>query len=98
MNKKYICLSHILSRKTPSYGNRDALKIDKKSSINLGDVSNTSSWIFSNNHIGTHIDTPYHFNINGKKSYDFSIDEFFYNKVTLIDIPCENGLLIYPKN
>lgn len=90
----HICLSYPLGQTTPSYGNRDNIIIRDNSSIKKGETANTSCWIFSNNHIGTHLDTPYHFNESGKKTIDYPIDYFFFNNVQIIDIPCSNAKLI----
>ncbi len=90
----HICLSHPIKQTTPSYGNRDKVIICDNSSIKKGETANTSSWIFSNNHIGTHIDTPYHFDESGKKTMDYPVDYFFFSKVQLIDIPCFGAKLI----
>jgi kynurenine formamidase len=92
--KTYICLSHIISQNTPSYGNRDRIILRTNSSIKQGETANSSCWIFSNNHIGTHIDVPYHFSETGKKTFEISVDEFIFNKVQLIDINCNNACLI----
>ena len=94
MQNNIVRLSHTITSNIPSYGNRDYVKIEKKSSIMDGDTANTSSWYFSNNHIGTHIDTPYHFDEQGKMSCNFSAGEFYFNSVALVDIPCINGSLI----
>ena len=90
----YIFLSHILNGDTPSYGNKDSFSCLPKSDIKDGDTANTSIWHFTSNHIGTHIDFPYHFDINGKKCHEYSADDFVYNNIILIDIPCMNGNLI----
>ena len=60
----------------------------------MGDTSNTSSWTFTNNHIGTHIDTPNHFSNDGSKSWELDTNFFVFEKVYLIDIPCDRGILI----
>tara|TARA_B100001059_G_C17812703_1_gene573250 strand:- start:1571 stop:2254 length:684 start_codon:yes stop_codon:yes gene_type:complete len=94
INSKYILLSHILNEATPSYGNRDKIIIEANSSISDGETANTSRWVFSNNHIGTHIDVPRHFSDTGKGTFDYPIDYFIFDKVTLIDLECPNGHLI----
>ena len=93
-NSKYILLSHRLEEKTPSYGNRDKIIIEANSSISAGETANTSRWLFTNNHIGTHIDVPYHFSDKGKRTFDYPIDYFIFNKVVLIDLDCKDGHLI----
>jgi len=89
-----ICLSHIISQSTPAYGNRDRVFIRDNSSILKGETANSSCWIFSNNHIGTHIDSPRHFSATGKKTHEFNFNDFFYDKVQLVDISCDSGILI----
>ena len=90
----YILLSHRLNPATPSYGNRDRIILRTNSSIKQGETANSSCWIFSNNHIGTHIDVPYHFSESGKRTFEIPIDEFIFNKVQLIDIDCDDACLI----
>jgi kynurenine formamidase len=92
--KKKVCLSHIIGQDTPAYGNRDRIFIRDNSSIQKGESANTSCWIFSNNHIGTHIDTPYHFLEKGKKTYEYAVEYFFFSKICLVDIPCNEAKLI----
>lgn len=92
--KNNIRLSHIIKQDTPSYGNRDRIFIRTNSSIKKGESANSSCWIFSNNHIGTHIDTPNHFSERGKKTHEIPINDFIFDKVQLIDIPCDEARLI----
>jgi len=89
-----IRLSHIISQSTPAYGNRDRIFIRDNSSILKGETANSSCWVFSNNHIGTHIDSPRHFSATGLKTQDISPNDFFYDKVGFVDITCTNGILI----
>lgn len=90
----FIYLSHPLSAETPSYGNRDSVNITPKSLISEGETANTSTWILTNNHIGSHIDVPKHFYIDGKTLTDIEPHEWVFNKVSFINIPCEKGKLI----
>tara|TARA_B100002051_G_C16606922_1_gene571080 strand:+ start:51 stop:716 length:666 start_codon:yes stop_codon:yes gene_type:complete len=87
-------LSHFLDKNTPTYGNRDNLFIDEVSQISKGDSANSSSWNFSTNHIGTHIDAPSHFFEKGKTITDFKNSYWYSQKCYMIDIPCKNGILI----
>ncbi len=89
-----VLLSHPYNVNTPSYGNRDMLKVTQNSSIAFGETANSSCWIFTNNHIGTHIDVPYHFDLNGVKITDILAKDWIYNSVAIIDIPCEEAKLI----
>jgi arylformamidase len=92
--KNNICLSHIIRQNTPAYGNRDRIFIRTNSSIKKGESANSSCWIFSNNHIGTHIDTPNHFSERGRKTYEIPINDFIFDKVQLVDISCNTARLI----
>ena len=87
-------LSHAYNGNTPSYGNKDMIKIVANSSITSGETSNSSCWIFTNNHIGTHIDTPYHFSNAGKKIIDIPLNDWIFKNVALIDIPCTKAIIL----
>ncbi len=50
------------------------IKVDKVSSIENGDIANVSS-LSMGSHTGTHIDAPYHFNINGKKVDEIDLND-----------------------
>ena len=91
---KVTVLTHPIDNETPSYGNRDLIRIASKSSITNGDTANTSELHFSNNHMGTHIDVPKHFFENGKSLTDIKPEEWFFESVSLIDITCEEARLI----
>lgn len=87
-------LSYVLDELTPSYGNRDIFTISPKSQILDGVGANTSTWNFSNNHIGTHMDTPFHFIEKGKKTKEYDAADFCYENIYLIEKPCSKGDLI----
>ena len=89
-----ILLSHKINECTPTYKNRDKVRIINNSSIKSGDSSNTSKWIFSNNHIGTHIDVPNHFFDEGRTLTEIEPNEWVYNNVAVIDIECKKSRLI----
>lgn len=91
---QYILLSHILKQDTPSYGNRDKVIIRVNSCIRGGETANSSCWVFSNNHIGTHIDVPRHFSDSGKKTTDYPIGDYIFEKVQMISVPCDGPKLI----
>ncbi|WP_439699154.1 cyclase family protein [Mucilaginibacter sp. AW1-7] len=90
----YLLLSHIVSQLTPAYGDKDRVFIKTNSAISKGDTANTSCWFFSNNHIGTHIDSAHHFCENGQKTFEIPIRDYFYEKVSIVDIPCTEAKLI----
>jgi len=94
MKNNIIFLSHKYTRQTPSYGNRDMVKISSNSSIGLGETANSSCWVFTNNHIGTHVDVPFHFSENGKRVGEYDAGNWFFSNVELIDIVCDKAKLI----
>ena len=90
----YVLLSHVLRQDTPSYGNRDKVIIRVNSCIRGGETANSSCLVLSNNHIGTHIDVPRHFSDSGKKTIDYPIGDYVFEKCQLIDLPCDRPKLI----
>ena len=92
----FVLLSHVLKQDTPSYGNRDKVIIRVNSSIKAGETANSSCLVLSNNHIGTHIDVPRHFSIDGKRTVDYPIGDYVFEKCQVIDIPRSEACLIGP--
>lgn len=89
-------LSHILRQDTPSYGNRDKVVIRVNSTIMAGETANSSCWVLSNNHIGTHIDVPRHFCMEGKKTTDYPIGDYVFDICHLVDMPKQEACLLRP--
>ena len=82
-----LSLSYELENSTPAYGGeKKAFQKVIRKSIELGDNTN-NSYLKFNNHVGTHIDFPYHFSENGKKSSDYSSDFWVAKNVGFIE--CE---------
>lgn len=90
----YVLLSHILRQDTPSYGNRDKVIIRVNSSIKAGETANSSCLVLSNNHIGTHIDVPRHFSVDGKRTIDYPIGDYVFEACQVIDLPRKEACLI----
>lgn len=80
-----VWLSHELTQKTPAYRGGKSLEINLDKQMSLGDTCNTVSLSFSN-HLGTHVDVPYHFFKDGKKISDYSPGDWYFKHVKLIDI------------
>jgi len=80
-----IRLSHELRENTPAYPGTPAIRIRPLKQIPAGDSSNTYL-VELPNHIGTHIDTPNHFDLRGRKISEFTIDELVFQKPLLVDI------------
>lgn len=78
-------LSYALDQNTPTYGNRDKFIIEPQSQIVNGVGANTSTWTFTNNHMGTHMDTPHHFYNSGKKTLDYIAEDFCFDVVHFLE-------------
>ena len=79
-----IYLSYFLNEKTPAYGGEEgSIVFDRVKSIANGDTSNNLKLTFPN-HIGTHVDFPFHFNLDGKKGSDYPADFWVFNSVGFI--------------
>ncbi|MDD7986555.1 cyclase family protein [Lentisphaera marina] len=87
-------LSHFLNKNTPLYGNRkENLSIENASCICSGAVANSLKISF-NNHVGTHIDLPKHFDDNGPLLNDYPADFWKFSSIELLDLPCQEEYLI----
>jgi kynurenine formamidase len=81
---KIIYLSYFLNESTPAYGGEEGSVIfDRVKSIANGDTSNNLKLTFPN-HIGTHIDFPFHFDLDGKKGSEYPADFWVFNSVGFI--------------
>lgn len=94
----FIKLSYNLDGNTPAYGGKEGFSLKPLSLIKQGDSANTTKWEFFN-HLGTHVDFPYHFYQNGQTIEDFSEDFWIFNgdKIQILEINIdENNFLIKP--
>lgn len=85
MKNNFIYLSYFLDQMTPTYGNKEKIKLAKKSSIECGDVANHTIMTTSV-HNGTHLDMPLHFFSSGQSIEDFCCSDFIFNQVLFIEI------------
>ncbi len=82
----FVSLSYPLSETDPGWPGSPGLEIERLTSIEKGDVSETSLLkIF--NHFGTHIDSPGHFVGGARWIADFTINDLVFNNPVLVDIP-----------
>lgn len=88
-----IYLSHIIRNDMPCYGGRKSVSINQVSMISKGDTANTLH-ISMNNHIGTHVDVPYHFFNDGLKLTDYPPSQWLFNNPQCIDVEVNPGELI----
>ena len=96
----YRFLSYEINPQTLMYGGKTGFLSKTESSIKNGDSANTQKWNMPN-HLGTHIDFPYHFYENGQTS-DFFPPEFWIfegGKIQLLEVNLtEKKYLIEPEN
>lgn len=86
-----VYLSYPLSQTTPAFGgelNRFCTKPIK--SLSNGDSCNVTHLSFSS-HLGTHIDTPFHFFQKGMTVTDYPASFWVFNKVKLVEVPLTSG-------
>jgi len=80
-----VYLSHFIDSEIPIYGgSKGEIIIEPICSIDKGDTSNNLHFSFPA-HIGTHIDFPYHFSNQGKKSNDYPPSFWIFNKIGFLD-------------
>ena len=96
-NETLSFLSHFLDTNTPGYGGSPGFDRSSLKSICDGGSCNQESWVI-NNHIGTHVDAPFHFCAEGEKVTDVEPSFWFFSKPCLIDINLEEGDLISPEH
>lgn len=94
---RWINLSYDLSEKTPVPPGIPALSRTIRSSMNRGDISNVVD-LFLCNHSGTHMDAPLHFDAGGLALTELDVNDFFFTKPLVIDIPLSNGQLVGPEH
>ena len=89
-------LSYQLSNETVGYGGQTTFNAEQIRIMANGDSCNESFWKLSN-HIGTHIDTPFHFSVDGKKISDYPASHWVYEKIQVVELSLSFGELISPK-
>ncbi len=90
-----IRLSHTLNRGGPAFGRVSDLSLDQRASIARGD-SHHGFMMHIYNHDGTHLDAPYHFNIEGRRVADLDVNELVFERPQVIDTPKSEAALITP--
>ena len=87
---KIIFLSYFLDENTPIYGGiENSFVIKSTNQIKNGDSSNNMHLSFPN-HIGTHIDFPYHFNNEGKRCSDYPASFWYFSKIGFLNCKIED--------
>ena len=92
-NLRTVFLSHPLSPETVGYGGKKTFQTSSTLSMQKGDSCNQSEWHLSN-HIGTHIDVPFHFSNSGKKLDSYSADFWIFSTPYLVHLPASASVII----
>lgn len=88
-----IFLSHTLSQATQGFGGEAGFAQTPQKSIANGDSSNSSHWTLSN-HIGTHVDAPFHFDNKGTTVDLLNAEFWVFKKIYLVTQKSEPNQLI----
>lgn len=86
-------LSHELTPDGPFYGGYDSFQREFALQIKNGDGCNQQSWSM-NNHVGTHVDCPRHFSLDGKQVWDYKPNEWLFDNVLLLELDIEKEEII----
>lgn len=96
-NRRFVFLSHVLTKDTPAYGGKTTVKIESENRITEGKGSNTQRWEIQN-HIGTHVDAPRHFFDEGNSVDEYPTEFWLCSNTTLVDVPLEKPVWIRPED
>jgi arylformamidase len=89
----WVFLSHTLDSDSVGFGGEKGFERNQVRDMNQGSTSNSEIWKFSN-HIGSHVDMPRHFSVNGLTISDLSASNWIFNDVELIDLPTKDNHII----
>ena len=94
---RLVVLSHLLRPDAPVWpGNPPGAAVELVDSIARGDPDNAAALhLFA--HSGTHVDTPWHFNPDGRRASELPIDAFVFDAPCLIDVPAGEDAAIGPE-
>jgi len=93
MSDNWIYLSHFYNEQTPGYGGKDDFHFTPDKCIDYGHSCNQHK-ISMSNHVGTHIDLPFHFFNNGKKLEHYQPNDWFFNHIIFLDIKKSSNELL----
>ena len=91
----WIYLSHTLTNETPGYGGQKQFSSQFVARMENGASCNQSEWRFCN-HVGTHIDAPFHFWSEGDPIDVFPASFWVFNKPQLIELDPGESQIIKP--
>lgn len=90
---RWIYLSYPFGPSCPAYGGGEPVSFEQTKSLANGDSCHQIRFT-SSNHIGTHIDMPFHFCENGKRVLDYQAESFVFHSVALVWLSLLPGTLI----
>src|SRR3974390_2868018 len=93
----FVALSYPLSERTPFYRGLDKPSLQQLYKLSAGDPCD-SFYFRASNHIGTHVDGPAHFNIQGRRITDYDANELTFTRPAIADMPLEKAELIQPRH
>jgi arylformamidase len=91
----WIYLSHFYNDQTPGYGGKKDFVALEDRCISKGDKCNQLK-ISMSNHVGTHIDLPFHFHAAGRKLQDYTPSEWFFTNVEMVEVDVKKNDLLKP--
>jgi len=94
---KWVYLSHQLNAATPAYGKGEGFRVQRVSSIANGDTSNNSFFQLSS-HLGTHIDSSYHFEKAGYSLDQLTAEQWVFSSVHVIEYQAVPGEMLGGSN
>ncbi len=89
----YILLSHKLSLRSPLFPGTPPLQIRPLKQTSKGDSSNSYVMEMAT-HLGTHVDSPNHFDEHGKPIASFAIEDLIFQRPVMISLPKREDELI----
>lgn len=83
-------LSYTLGEAIPKWPTNPSERYVFELSARRGDICNASS-VFHHIHNGTHVDAPRHFDPAGRAISELPIEDFYYTRPCVLDVPKKRG-------
>jgi kynurenine formamidase len=93
MAAMFVALSYPLSERTPFYSGLEKPHLSHLYDLAAGDTCN-SLYFRTSNHAGTHVDAPAHFNLRGRGTVEYDVNELVFARPAIVDVQLERGELI----
>ncbi|HET8548238.1 MAG TPA: cyclase family protein [Bryobacteraceae bacterium] len=89
----FVSLSYPLSRDVPFWKELRRPSVEQLYDLSRGDVCN-SFYFTTNNHAGTHVDGPNHFNPAGRRIGEYDVNELVFTRPAVIEMEFGEAHLI----